>query len=395
MRPRLRARMASSLALSSLIRALTSIPATRIPSIAGFRAGMCVALIAALMSWGPGCAPKRIPPAKRTAIERHLEQGSRMVAAARYPSAIKEFEWVIERDPDNLEAHLGLGLTYLHTTYYQGAVDEFSRALAIDESSPDAHYGLGAARFQLGDDDKAEIHFSKAIELYPEHAPAYYSLAVIREKRNDDAWALECYERAVAIDPVLTEAQINLGLLCIRTGRFTQAIGALLEAKTIAPDLIPVRLALAEAYRRSGQLSLSLEEIDDAYDIKPLEPGVHRERGLTLRAMEMLPEAQSSFMKALTLDPDDLDSLLGLAEVQTRRGDHSGAETTLRHAVQAHSSSVEATYRLGAALAAQGKRAEAVEQLRHALTLGPDPQTAGKIEALLEELQSQETEDTQ
>jgi tetratricopeptide (TPR) repeat protein len=351
-----------------------------------FVAQCAAAAMLIVLGFGQGCAPKHVPVSREVAIEHHLERGSRLLAASVYPSAIKEFEQVIAMDPDNLDGHLGLGLTYLHTTYYQGALSEFSRALELDDDSAEGHYGYGAAEFQLGDMAEAEVHFETAVALQPDYALALYSLGVISEKKGEDAMAQNYYEAAVASDPALTQAHYNLAILYEKTNRPNKAIDELLEVKSLAPDLLAARLVLGEAYRLTGQYPASLGELDYANKLEPRDPKVHYQRGMTLLAMDKLDEAITSFTKALALDPNYFDCLLALADVETRQGDLSRAELDLQRAVEADSTSVQARYRLGMALAAQDRNAEALDQLRHAIRLGPDAETAEKIQSLIEEL---------
>ena len=358
-----------------------------------FSASCTAMVILCVLVSGFGCAKRQRPVSHLTTLERHLKKGSRLLAAGSYPSAIKEFERALELEPDNLEAHLGLGLTYLHTTYYKGALEEFESALEIDEESAEGHYGMGAVKFQLGDTTDAEVHFKRTIVLEPDYALAYYSLGVINEGRGSDARAQEYYEGAVSRDPALTEAHYNLGVLYARTDQLNEAIGSFVEVKSLAPDLLEARIALAEAYRRTGKLDASLEELDYAYNLAPFDAEVHSRRGLTLLAMDMVDESASSFKKALTIQPDHYESLMGLAEAETRQGDVSRAELTLRRAVEADSSSIEARFKLALALAAQGRNSEAIEQLRQAVRLNPGPKALEKLETLLDKLQGEEAEE--
>lgn len=359
-------------------------------------AGVLVALAA--LSTLAGCASRGKPYQGPSTVEERLERGSKLLAAKDYPSAIREFEGVLAVEPDNLRAHLGLGLTYLHTTYYEGAAGQFSRALSIDENSAEAHYGMGAVKFQQGDLAGAEPHFARAIEIYPDYALAHYSLGVIWERKGDDVRAQEYYEQAVLADPGLREAQFNLGLLYARTSQLNDAISALVEVRALAPDSAPTRLALAELYRKTGQNSASLAELNVAEELAPRDPRVYQQKGLTLLASDMLEEAESSLKKALSSEPDHYGSLLGLAEVQFRMRDLRASELTLRHAIDIDPTSALAKFKLGRALSALGRDAEAEETLKEALNLSSDQQMIQAVNALLDELEarpSQEGPDAQ
>lgn len=357
------------------------------------QAGPLMITLLAFVAFAGGCASGR-PKARETiTLEGRLDRGSKLLAAKDYPSAIREFELVLKKRPDNLRAHLGLGLTYLHTTYYEGAEAQFNKALEIDPNSAEAHYGMGAVKFQQGYPDEAEPHFAKAIDIYPDYALAHYSLGVIWEKRGKDERAREHYEQAVSADPGLREALFNLGMLYSRNSMFVEAISTLVEVRALAPDSVPTRLALAELYRKTGQHEASLEEIAEAEKLASPNAMTFLQSGLTLLALDRIDEAEDSFRRGLDLEQDDTDLLLGLAEAQLRAESFREAELTVRQVLDKTPSSSVARFKLGVILAAMNRNETAVEELQKALQLDPDPPLAKAIAKLLERLGSGPAED--
>jgi tetratricopeptide (TPR) repeat protein len=91
----------------------------------------------------------------------------------------------------------------------------------------------------------------------------------------------------------------------------------------------------ADAYARAGEYARALAEADRAIELEPSLAMAHTERGWALENLGSmrLSDARDAYETALELDPDDLWAALGLATVLTRFGEVERADELYRRVV--------------------------------------------------------------
>lgn len=131
---------------------------------------------------------------------------------------------------------------------------------------------------------------------------------------QDFAAAVEALEHVVRAAPQDWESWNNLGNAQVQLSDFAGAIASLQQAVALAPEAAPSRLNLARAYRLSGDVQKAEELLrkmadDFPQDSKPLID-LHDLLKVQMREEEIEPVLD----KALALEPDNVDLLLGRAQ---------------------------------------------------------------------------------
>jgi tetratricopeptide (TPR) repeat protein len=105
------------------------------------------------------------------------------------------------------------------------------------------------------------------------------------------------------------------------------------SAKSTSNEQANLHLLLGQLLRKSGQLDLSIQHLDEAIRLAPdrLEP--YLELGLTRKERREYQQALQIFAQATTIAPDDPRALFqaGLALKESK--DYKSSETMLRRAV--------------------------------------------------------------
>jgi Flp pilus assembly protein TadD len=155
----------------------------------------------------------------------------------------------------------------------------------------------------------------------PDVAYGHFQLAYVFTalRRTDDAHAE--YDRVIAIDPKMPEAYLNLGLLLLDKHEYRGAVVPLRKAVELLPAQSRPRLLLAIAQERAGDAA----------------------------------GAAQSFEGALSLEPNNLDALNYLAELDLRTGHAADAEAKFSHVLDVQTNSPDAMKGLAASLDAQNK----------------------------------------
>ncbi|HXG57524.1 MAG TPA: sulfatase-like hydrolase/transferase [Thermoanaerobaculia bacterium] len=131
------------------------------------------------------------------------------------------------------------------------AVRQFERVLDLDPNNAPALQNLGIAALQRNDVRSALTYLDRALELNPRLPLALNTLGVVYARTNDFPRAIDAWSRAVEIDPRLYDALFNLGMVAGRIGRVEEARRALSRFVATAPrqryaaDIAAARQALA------------------------------------------------------------------------------------------------------------------------------------------------------
>lgn len=114
--------------------------------------------------------------------------------------AIREFEVVLEKWPDDTRCYNKLGVCYASLRDFVKAKSYLEKALALDLKYPEPYNNLGNICLEEKEYEKSIELYKKAIELNPNYAAAHSNLGLAykRTKRIDEA--VECFKMAAEID---------------------------------------------------------------------------------------------------------------------------------------------------------------------------------------------------
>jgi len=265
-------------------------------------------------------------------------------------SAEKWLKEAVRVDPKDSRAHYQLGLVYRS----QGRAAEAKKALALSEQlrQGDAHASQLRldCRQKLGQGLTAEAR-AVCDQLYdPDDADRLTELGTIYAQHGDLEAALKPLRRAAELAPKSPQMQYNLALAYFQLNRFTDARPPLETALKRWPDLFQLNalygavlvklgehaaayqtlhhahelnpqdsavedllyfanLGLAQKNKDAGQYSAALRHLEEAAQLRPVEPTPHRRMAdiyaLTARESQATAEQQEADRLAKDLEKHD------------------------------------------------------------------------------------------
>jgi tetratricopeptide (TPR) repeat protein len=185
------------------------------------------------------------------------------------------------------------------------ALAEYRSAQQVHLDQPEAHLKLGNLHVNLGELDAARAEYETALRIAPYALPAYVNLADLLRLQGRDVEGEALLRQALARAPENADVWHVLGLLLVREKRMGEAVDALGQAATRAPDRTHYAVAHALALQAAGDEARSLKLLEAAHARRPgeREPlavlvGIHRDRGDVASAQRFARELQH-------LAPDD------------------------------------------------------------------------------------------
>ena len=325
--------------------------------------------------------------------------------------AAESFEAALVFKPDFAEAHYALGLLSLRRDDRKRAKSEFQKVLQLDPAFLDAYNNLGALLAKEGALQDATLQFLNVLRRDASHVQARANLALVLAKQKDFRGAISLLRDGIRLDPGRADLYVLLGEQMNESEQFNDALDSFRKAleinssiagahRGIGVALLAQERSAAAVVEFKAELTndpldsytwywlgkISGQEGKDAEAVACLERAVRRsptdalawvELGRSYQRLQRLPDAERSFRAALSINPDLIEALYGLANLLRSRGKDEEAKShldrvqNLRRAAS-ESGRAPSLNAQGLELLNQGKPAEAVPKFREALEVNPN-----------------------
>jgi len=226
-------------------------------------------------------------------------------------------------------------------TFYQTTLAAEPDAIAL-------RINLGAVYWNSGSPVLAEAEWREALRRSPDHWLVLNNLGLVAERKKLYDEAIEDFERSIRLRPNYADSHMNLGRTYAVTGADDKAEAQLKAAVALAPLYVPARNALAEFYFAAGRFG----------------------------------EAEAQYRISVT-SGGTLGAWNSLGDIYSRRRRWLDAERAFRQALALDAFESHAHFGLGAALEAEGRGREALEEYTAGLETDPrNPAALAAVERL-------------
>jgi len=155
----------------------------------------------------------------RKALPRELQDvaiaARKNLQQRKYQTAEKQYQTILEKDPNNLDALSNLGVVYFRSGKTQSAESTLKQALIIAPNDDHVLTTLGIVHYRQSRFDEALKELRKAIEINPNSATAHNYLGITASQKGRQQEAEKEMLQAVAKDPNYADAHFNLAVLLI------------------------------------------------------------------------------------------------------------------------------------------------------------------------------------
>lgn len=134
--------------------------------------------------------------AEEKAVKRHYGYGEVMVKRGQFDAAIREFEKVLEIDPNMKDAHLQLGNLYLASGDIANAETNINKVLEIEPGSIFGQIYKGELLRYKKQYNEANQLLQKVVDAHPDNYKANYYLGRVREDEKKSKEAMDSYKKA-------------------------------------------------------------------------------------------------------------------------------------------------------------------------------------------------------
>jgi len=223
-------------------------------------------------------------------------KGFILFSVGRYQESLKIMEPLAERNAQHAATRKVIGLNQFMLNRAGLAETELRHAVGLAPQDAEAHYYLGRVLFMRDNPAGALTAFQKATALEASSVRAHNHTGQAYEALVQYPAAREAYLKAIELEKRQTAKSewpyFNLGALCLREGRAAEAEGYFRQALERQPGWSEAKAKL----------------------------------GMTLLALDKLPEALSCLEQAVEIDPQNADARYQYARLLVKIGRPDDAE---------------------------------------------------------------------
>lgn len=341
------------------------------------------------VGWGQGTSQQ---------IQTHARQAQEFLRTNRPDDAVREFNTILQLDPNNLDARANLGVTLYFKGDYAAAAPQLRAALKLRPNLWKIQALLGMSEKRIGQTAAAQADLEKAfpqlqeeklrvqagmelVEIYYSAGQLEKTTAIIGTLRQIAPENTDVLYTAFRIYSDLAgESMVTMAMLAPKSARMHQmmaqqmaregntagAIAHYREAVKLDPHAPGLHFELAEALNLSTESS-DQEQVEKEYQAAIAEnpsdaKALTRLGDLALRDSD-LDTALKRYKQALELQPNDAEACLGIGRTLIQMHRPVEAESYLKHSVELEPYTAAAHYRLSLVYRAAGKTAEAQKEL--------------------------------
>ena len=299
--------------------------------------------------------------------------------------ALNWLKALLEKKPNNPEWQLSYARLQAENGQIGEAIQSFEALTAKDPNNAKLLYALGVLYLQTEQLTQAKIYFNRLLNVDADSDLAYYYLAQIAEIEKKPTTALAWYRQVDENSVHYMNSQARTAVLLVDLGRFEQAIEHL---HSISTHNESERLSLiqfeVELYMQEERYTDALAVYDENIEQYPDNLNLRYMRAMLAEKMGHLKLLERDLRYVLEIDPEHVDALnaLGysLANHTTR---YKEAYELVQKAFSLNSEAYYILDSMGWVLYKLGRTSDAVEYLRKAFELNPDPEIAAHLGEVL------------
>ena len=236
-----------------------------------------------------------------------------------------------------VEPHYNLASVYLDQGRLDDAEKEYLKTLALRPGHFSSRIGLSSVYNRKGLYDQAIASLKLAINLSnsdPGFALARLNLGELYGKTGKIENAVTEWEAALKIDPSLLPAYFNLGTAYMVTDKFELAVSTFKHCLKLNSRYEPALFNLAKVYQKQEKWDTSTRQFKSFLEVTGPRPSAYAQIGFNFNRQADWENAQDFLEKSLSLQPNNFNAQISLAETLANLGQMKKARELLQTALK-------------------------------------------------------------
>jgi protein O-GlcNAc transferase len=295
-----------------------------------------------------------------------------LAATGQLALATTKMKAAVAESPQSADLHDALGSLYAQQSSWPSALAEFQKVIQLNPSLPAAHMHLGAALLAQQNVSSAIQELTVAARLAPDNALAATELGKAYAANNADEMAIPEFQRAIKLDSASTDAKYQLARALQRAGHDSDALPLLRQVVQAEPKNAEAAASLGLALLLAGNAKDAIPLLQRTLQQKAADPTAYENLAAAYLQMNELDEAIHVLSSGLKSDPQSFQLHYNLGLALKLKDDNAAAIPELEAASKLNPSAHEPHYTLGVLFMQDGRYEDAARELSLAMKLHPD-----------------------
>jgi len=178
--------------------------------------------------------------------------------------------------------------------------------------------------------------YEDAMEYSADFAASQHNLANLYAELDRSQDAIDHYKAAIRIDKQFYPARVNLAMLYNQNGQNDLAVQLFREILADQPDMFEAAYSLGLLLVELQDYKGALTYLEKASGGLPDRARIHYNLGLLYQYLQNPGKAEIELQSALSLEPQNLDFMYGLADHYLKRGQFEKARPVVENMIRFH-----------------------------------------------------------
>lgn len=288
-----------------------------------------------------------------------------------YPSAIRDYQDYLKLRPNTVEAEVNLGAALAHMGRFDEAIELYRSALPSLTYKNPVLLNLGLAYYKKNDFAHAREQFAALHELEPRDLKVAILLGDTEVKLGKPEDALAVLQPFDPGDSKNLDFEYVLGEALIKTGHLRDGV-ARIEKVAEGGNSADAYLLAGASLLRLNEFERARHDLEAALRLNPKLPNIYTMVGEARDKTGATAEAESAFLQALKISPNDFEANLYVGGILYKRRDLVKAKPYLDKALKLKPEDTMARYELAMLESASGQYQDAAMRLERLVKDAPD-----------------------
>lgn len=266
-----------------------------------------------------------------------LREAVELQQSGHYAEAIDDYRAFLKTHPEMAAVRSNLGAALAHEGRYTEAVQEYNLALKADPSNFGIRFNLGLAYYKMGDITRAVHEFETVYTTQPATDPTHQRIALLLAecylRQGENERVISLLNPMAAADPNNHALDYLLGTALLHEGQEDQG-AQFIQRLLQNGDTAEAHMLMAYTQLKANNKKAALDEVNRAIELNPNLPEAYSLRGRIAYLDSDMTGAETSFSKAVALDPNSFDSRLWLGTLEREQGRFDDSRKNLEYALQ-------------------------------------------------------------
>ena len=240
--------------------------------------------------------------------------GLKLFENEKYLEALDTFRYIVNIDSNyNTGVYFYMGEVFRIQKKYLLAIKEYNKVININPNHSESYNNKGYSYFFLENYSLAMENFTEAININPKFGIAYCNRGILNEILGNNLLAVRDYTNSININKKYWEAYYLRAHIYIKQELFSQAIRNFNNALEFAPDDYKLYYDRGYAYRKNGDYDNAIKDFTRAININQKKGYIFFNRGIAYAMQKDYTNAIKDHIEAIHLNPffDNAYNLIG------------------------------------------------------------------------------------